>query len=353
MTTGARSCRALSRRILPGQAARPGDIVCGLIEWAAMLASLKAIHAGGTLGRCWIGTALLLHLGWAACGLPAGDARSPERETLVAELDAEQITLREFEAYLAAEPDSGQVPPRKSRFRDFVVEKILLRQAQADGINVADEELEEQMGNLQIEAGDAEFSERLRRFLTFHKLLKLKVQDQVEVTPSDVRDFYGSQHEQFRVGDSGRVLEILVADRARAREIRGMLEPGDVRQFQEVARLHSEGLTAETGGVLGTFERGQLPSEFEKVILSLEPGEISDVFRSRHGYHLFMVEEWIRRHHKRLYLVQEGIFSTLIAQQESAAVDSYIEGLLAGASLRIYDRELDFRESDDHVSATN
>ena len=271
----------------------------------------------------------------------------------MARLDKEQITLREFEAYLATEPAPRQDPPRKSRFRDFVVEKMLLRQARMDGISVADEELEDQMGDLQIEAGDSEFSERLRRFLTFQKLLKLKVRDQVEVTSSHIRDFYGSQAKQFRVGDSGRVLEILVDDRGRAREIRGMLEPGDVRQFQEVARLHSEGLTAETGGVLGTFERGQLPSEFEKVILSLEPGEISDVFRSRHGYHLFMVEEWIRRHQKSLYHVQEGIFSTLIAQQESAAVDSYIEDLLAGASLHIYDRELDFRESDDHVSAPN
>ncbi len=318
-----------------------------------MLASLKPIRAGGALGRSWIGTALLLHLGWVACGLPAGDARSPKPETLVAQLDEEQITLREFEAYLTTEPDSGQDPPRRSRFRDFVVEKMLLRQARLDGISVADEELEEQMGNLQIAAGDSEFSERLRRFLTFQKLLKLKVRDQVEVTSSDIREFYGSHDEQFRVGDSGRVLEILVDDRDRAQEIRETLEPGDVRQFQEMARLHSKGLTAESGGALGTFERGQLPSEFEKVILSLEPGEISNVFRSRHGYHLFMVEEWIPRHHKSLYHVQEGIFSTLIAKQESAAVDSYIEALLAGASLRIYDRELDFRESDDHVSAPN
>ena len=319
----------------------------------AMLASLRPIRSGRAPGRGWIGSVLLLHLGWTACGLPAGDARSPEEETLVARLDEEQITLREFEAYLAADAGPGQDPPRKSRFRDFVVEKMLLRQARADGISVADEELQEQMGSLQIEAGDSEFSERLRRFLTFQKLLKVKVQDQLEVTSSDIRNFYGSQHEQFRVGDSGRVLEILVEDRGRAREIRELLEPGDVRQFQEMARLHSKGLTAESGGALGTFERGQLPGEFEKVIMSLEPGEISDVFRSRHGHHLFMVEEWIRRHHKSLYHVQEGIFSTLIAQQESAAVDSYIEGLLAGASLRIYDRELDFRESDDHVSAPN
>ncbi len=318
-----------------------------------MLANLVPIRAGGTLGRSWIGTVVLLHLGWVACGLPAGDGRSPEQETLVAQLDEEQITLREFEAYLRTESDPGQDPLRRSRFRDFVVEKMLLHQARLDGISVADEELEEQMGNLQIEAGDSEFSERLRRFLTTQKLLKLKVRDHVGVTSSDIRNFYGSHDEQFRVGDSGRVLEILVDDRDRAQEILETLEPGDVRQFQETARLHSKGLTAESGGSLGTFERGQLPSEFEKVILSLEPGEVSNVFRSRHGYHLFMVEEWIPRHHKSLYHVQEGIFSTLIAKQESAAVDSYIEDLLAGASLRIYDSELDFRESDDHVSAPN
>ena len=320
-----------------------------------MFASLNPMPGSlrGRLSRSWIGTALLLHLGWAACGIPAGDARSPERGTLLAQLEEEQITLREFEAYMATEAGAAQVRPRKSRFRDFLVERMLLREARLDGIRVADEELEEQMVNLQIEAGDPEYSERLRRFLTFQKVLKLKVLDQVEVTSSDIRDFYGTNGEQFRVGDSGRVLEILVEDRDRAGEIRGMLEPGDIRRFQEVARMHSKGLTAESGGDLGTFERGQLPSEFEKVILSLEPGEISNVFRSRHGYHLFMVEEWIPRHQKRLYSVQEGIFSTLIARQESAAVDSYIEGLLAGASLRIYDRELDFRESDEHVSAPN
>lgn len=314
---------------------------------------LKPIPAAGTPSPSWIGTALLLQLGWAACGLPDGDAHSPPKETLVALLDEERITLRDFEAYLAAESDLGQDPSRKIRFREFLVEKMLLRQARLDGISVADEELEEQMGNLQIEAGDAGFSERLRRFLTFQKLLKLKVRNRVDVTLSDIRNYYGSNDEQFRVGDSGRVLEILVDGREQAREIRGILDPGDVRQFQEAARLHSKGLTAESGGSLGTFERGQLPSEFEKVILSLEPGEISEVFRSRHGYHLFMVEEWILRHHKSLYHVQEGIFSTLIADRESAAVDSYIEDLLAGASLWIYDGELDFRESDDHVSAPN
>ena len=184
-------------------------------------------------------------------------------------------------------------------------------------------------------------------------MLKLKVRDQVEVTSSDVREFYGSNGEQFRVGDSGRVLEILVDDRGRAREIRGMLEPGDVRQFQEVARLHSEGLTAETGGVLGTFERGQLPGKFEKVILSLEPGEISDVFRSRHGYHIFMVEEWIPRHHKSLYHVQEGIFSTLIAQRERRSGFLHRGSAGRGLASDLRRGTSDFRESDDHVSATN
>ena len=72
--------------------------------------AMKPVHAGGMPGRSWIGTVLALHLGWAACGLPARDAGSPERETLVARLDEEQITLQEFEAYLAAEPDSGQAP---------------------------------------------------------------------------------------------------------------------------------------------------------------------------------------------------------------------------------------------------
>lgn len=42
----------------------------------------------------------------------------------------------------------------------------------------------------------------------------------------------------------------------------------------------------ENGGVLGVFARGQAPPEFDRVIFSLAPGQLSDVVRTNLGFHI-------------------------------------------------------------------
>ena len=278
----------------------------------------------------------------ATCKLPSSDAYFPKQETILASLDGNELTLHEFETYLATAWKLENVSSRKRMFHDFLVEKILLREAEQNSISVSEEELKEQIGNYQVATDRDEFAKSFRKFLMVQKLLKLKVHNQIKVESSHIRRYYETNRDQFQADDSSRVLEI-----------REVLENGNIRSFREAARLYSKGLTAESGGTLGTFERGHLPREFEKVILPLQPGEVSSVFRSRQGYHLFMVEEWIPRRHKKLYDVQEEIFATLVAEQERAAVDKYIEDLLAKASLQIYDSELDFQKTRDYVSLAN
>ena len=105
--------------------------------------------------------------------------------------------------------------------------------------------------------------------------------------------YYRRHSDEYKVDDEYHVLEILLEDRERAEEIRAQLNFGDVRTFKSMARSYSQGLTAQAGGVLGTFRSGQLPENFEKVIFQLKAGEISTVFRSPEGYHIFMIEEWV------------------------------------------------------------
>lgn len=64
----------------------------------------------------------------------------------------------------------------------------------------------------------------------------------------------------------------------------------DGRDFEEIAKLYSDDPgSALSGGDLGWTRRGTFVPEFEDVMARSEPGEVSQVFKSVHGYHFLEI----------------------------------------------------------------
>ncbi len=64
--------------------------------------------------------------------------------------------------------------------------------------------------------------------------------------------------------------------------------------FADVAKEFSQDPgSAQSGGSLGTFTRGQMVKPFEEAAFALEQGKISDPVRSQFGYHIILVENKI------------------------------------------------------------
>lgn len=61
--------------------------------------------------------------------------------------------------------------------------------------------------------------------------------------------------------------------------------------FEELARLHSEDVTAARGGDLGWLYPGDTVPDFERAVDGLQPGEISEPVQSPFGWHLIQVLE--------------------------------------------------------------
>ena len=72
-------------------------------------------------------------------------------------------------------------------------------------------------------------------------------------------------------------------------DVRSQLVAG--ADFTELAKQYSEDPTADQGGELGWLPRGATVPEFQQVMDALEPGQVSEPFRSRFGWHLVQVLE--------------------------------------------------------------
>lgn len=77
--------------------------------------------------------------------------------------------------------------------------------------------------------------------------------------------------------------------RNRLRQLKERIENG--ADFAELAKLHSDDLSANRGGDLNWLNPGDTVPEFERAMDALKPGQVSDPVRSPFGWHLVEVQE--------------------------------------------------------------
>ena len=75
---------------------------------------------------------------------------------------------------------------------------------------------------------------------------------------------------------------------AKAEEVQSRLKKG--ADFAELAKQFSEDGTAQNGGDLGWFKKGELLEPLEKAAETLKVGQVSDPIRTSVGVHLIKLE---------------------------------------------------------------
>ena len=88
-----------------------------------------------------------------------------------------------------------------------------------------------------------------------------------------------------------RLNEVVSENDARNRlsELKDRIENG--ADFAELARLHSDDSTAVRGGDLGWVSPGDTVPEFESAMAALQPGQVSEAFKTAFGWHIVQVLE--------------------------------------------------------------
>jgi peptidyl-prolyl cis-trans isomerase D len=95
------------------------------------------------------------------------------------------------------------------------------------------------------------------------------------------------------------------------------------KDFAEVARAQSEDqATKATGGDLGFIAKGQSPygKTLEEAALKLKPGQVSDIFKDRSGFHLLKADEERAARAQPLEEVRKQIAKELVQADKAKAV---------------------------------
>jgi len=201
---------------------------------------------------------------------------------------------------------------------NLIVQKVLLEKAKLDSVVVSekhvDAALEEQIKQMVQQLGSEEkvekyfamslrqirreFRNDVRERLLVETVQNKKAQE-VEISRREVEEFYRAHRDSLpEQKESVKISHILFpvessesavnAARQKAEDLKNRLEKGE--DFEELARQYSEDPgSASNGGDLGLMDRGDLVREFEEVAFELKPGEISDIVRTRFGFHIIQL----------------------------------------------------------------
>jgi peptidyl-prolyl cis-trans isomerase C len=260
-----------------------------------------------------------------------------------------------FNSRLSEFLDPASANQARSNLLDtFIEDKLLLGQAEQLKIEPNPDALQSMMDKISSSGADkpsgrsaptrdAELEGGLRETLLIQQYLNEHVLNGLKISDQECEAYYKEHLGDYVRNDVVHVREILVKDMTLVNKVYALLKAKRNRNFADLARLYSIGATAADGGDLGSFQRGELPEEFERAVFSISPGTVAKVVTSQYGYHIFLVEEKVLAHQQKFYEVRQQIREKLKLEGERELIQNELAALREKTPVRIFRENLNFK----------
>ena len=237
--------------------------------------------------------------------------------------------------------------------RENVIEKILINQeAEKNGEKIPPDQVQAALAKLKEQYKEpeqlykdfnAENDEQIKRDIEKQMRVEQRIGQVCKELPKPsqaaIRKYYEENQEQFKSGERARVSHIVKyvnwqTDEQTAYEAisQAYQELKSGVAFETVVDKHTD--CADSGGDLGFVMKGQMVDEFEDVVFNLGAGQVSDIFRTRFGFHIAKVYAREPAAVANLEDVKDRITELLKQQMRSEAIDNFIDGLKSEAEIK-------------------
>jgi hypothetical protein len=255
----------------------------------------------------------LFMLGLALSGVGDCGRTRTAPDPVILSLGDHQILRSEFQRHVAEMTRRGADPTvAPALLTSFLEERVLVLEARNRGLLKPGADPDEEKAAVET--------------------LLARALPQPEVTTAAVARYYEEHRDEFRRPERVTLRQILVNTENEARDLRRRLQK-DPTLFEMLAQRQSRAPEASTGGLMGTFEPGQLPSDLEAPAFALASGATSDIIRSPLGFHVLRVEE---RQPAREHSLEESaprIRNQLFREKTAQSVRVFVQQLLSRAKV--------------------
>ena len=284
-------------------------------------------------------------------------------DRVVAVVNGDAIMMSDLQEALALSRRDGRSLPEGPDLERTVLNRLVdhrlqVQEAKREKIEVTDDEMRTVLEDfVKRNGGDREKIEsqfpslgvtwetlrrELRDQLLAQRVRSRRVVRRATVTETEVDAYLAQNRDKFDAGLKYHAFHIAVmaepttssaAWESAKREIESIAAAlaggGD---FAELARSRGKD---PAGGDLGWLARGELDPAFERPLLALQKGQITDPIESGPGYHLFKLEDREELTAERLTEARQQVRDLLLQKKGQDRFDEWLEGLRRRALIAI------------------
>jgi len=272
-----------------------------------------------------------------------------QADRVVLVINEEIITLTEFMNEAEKNGINMEEAGMEYKFLEQIIDKTIVEQeAKQAGITVSDEELDftlkEMKSRFKLDETEMEkalkkqnmteesFREQWRFQLLTQKLMEAKVKGNVAVTDQEIKEYYQQTYGDYEEGVSEiRIAHILILNNGpdalrKATKIAYEAQAGE--DFPTLAKEYSQDtMSAQNGGDLGYFKKGDLVESLEFAVKDVQINEIVGPVESPGGYHVIKV---LDKKDSKLGIPQSysnEIRNTIYSQKAEEMLKNYLKDI--------------------------
>jgi peptidyl-prolyl cis-trans isomerase SurA len=147
---------------------------------------------------------------------------------------------------------------------------------------------------------EEEYRRKLGNQILRSKLLNYEVGSRIVISEEKIRQYYDTVYTKQEVADGYHIIQMgftwgtpqssssnKEGARQRAENIRKMVKEG--QDFRELTRSFSDLPSRKDGGDLGFFKEDEMADYMHKIIIDLQPGQISEIVETPESFQFFLL----------------------------------------------------------------
>tara|TARA_Y100001936_G_scaffold183573_1_gene180947 strand:+ start:378 stop:1817 length:1440 start_codon:yes stop_codon:yes gene_type:complete len=249
----------------------------------------------------------------------------------------------------------------KDAIEMMIAEKLQLQEGKKIGFEIEDSAVEEAFKNIEknngLQEGQLEsmlesegksiesYKNHIRDQILVSKITRFELGSRIKVGDRNIQKYYYENQKEFWKDSKYKVRHILImSDKNSPPEKKKesyklinkvLSDINNGKDFALAAKEYSEDVSANSGGLVGYIEKGQMVSEFEEAVFGLKEGEISGVIETEFGFHVIKVDEIQPGRTLTLTETKDTIYKILSVEKQKLAYEDWMKELKESAFIEV------------------